>query len=63
MTKTQPENIVGSNRKAFYDYSIDQKFEAGIVLVGTEVKSLREGKVNLRESYASVDSGQVMLHQ
>ena len=63
MTKTKSENIVGTNRKAFHDYAIEQKFEAGIVLVGTEVKSLREGKVNLRESYASVESGQAILHQ
>ncbi len=63
MAKPPTENTIGTNRKAFHDYSIEQKFEAGIVLVGTEVKSLREGKVNLRESYASVDSGQVTLHQ
>ena len=63
MTKTKSENVVGTNRKAFHDYAIEQKFEAGIVLVGTEVKSLREGKVNLRESYASVENGQVILHQ
>ncbi|WP_447969951.1 SsrA-binding protein SmpB [Nitrospira sp. M1] len=63
MTKATSEHIIGTNRKAFYDYAIEQKLEAGIVLVGTEVKSLREGKVNLRESYASVDAGQVILHQ
>ena len=62
MAKTKSENVIGTNRKAFHDYAIEQKFEAGIVLVGTEVKSLREGKVNLRESYASVDSGHVTLH-
>ncbi|GJL54413.1 MAG: SsrA-binding protein [Nitrospirales bacterium] len=63
MTKATSEHIIGTNRKAFYDYAIEHKLEAGIVLVGTEVKSLREGKVNLRESYASVDAGQVILHQ
>ncbi|GJL52226.1 SsrA-binding protein SmpB [Candidatus Nitrospira salsa] len=63
MTKATPDHVIGTNRKALYDYAIEQKLEAGIVLVGTEVKSLREGKVNLRESYASVDSGQVILHQ
>jgi len=63
MTKVISEQVIGTNRKAFHDYAIEQKFEAGIVLVGTEVKSLREGKVNLRESYASVNAGQVILHQ
>ncbi len=63
MTKSSSDHVIGTNRKAFHDYAIEQKVEAGIVLVGTEVKSLREGKVNLRESYASVDAGQVILHQ
>jgi SsrA-binding protein len=53
---------VATNRKAFHDYAIEEKMEAGIVLRGTEVKSLREGKVNLRDSYASVDHEQVILH-
>lgn len=53
---------IATNRKAFHDYAIEEKLEAGIVLVGTEVKSLREGKVNLRESYATVEQGKVVLH-
>lgn len=56
------ERIVATNRKAYHDYAIEEKFEAGIVLRGTEVKSLREGKVNLRDSYASIDRGEVFLH-
>jgi SsrA-binding protein len=56
------EKVVATNRKAFHDYSIEEKLEAGIVLRGTEVKSLREGKVNLRDSYASVDNGEAILH-
>mgnify|MGYP001597386147 CR=1 FL=1 len=57
------EKVVASNRKAFYDYHIEEKLEAGIVLKGTEVKSLRAGLVNLKESYASVDQrGEVILH-
>jgi SsrA-binding protein len=62
MRKEQTETVVATNRKAFHDYAIEDKMEAGIVLRGTEVKSLREGKVNLRDSYASVDHEQVILH-
>ncbi len=54
--------VVATNRKAYHDYFIEEKFEAGIVLTGTEVKSLREGRVNLQESYASVREGEVFLH-
>ncbi|MDT7042884.1 SsrA-binding protein SmpB [Candidatus Nitronereus thalassa] len=53
---------VGSNRKAFHDYSIEEKIEAGLILKGTEVKSLREGRVNLREGYATVAQGKSILH-
>ena len=62
MRKEHTETVVATNRKAFHDYAIEEKLEAGIVLRGTEVKSLREGKVNLRDSYASVDHEEVMLH-
>lgn len=60
--KDSGEKVVASNRKAFHDYHIEEKLEAGIVLKGTEVKSLRAGLVNLKESYASVDHGAVILH-
>ncbi len=60
--KDTGEKVVATNRKAFHDYFIEDKFEAGIVLRGTEVKSLREGRVNLQDSYASVDGGNVVLH-
>jgi SsrA-binding protein len=53
---------VGSNRKAFHDYSIEEKVEAGLILKGTEVKSLREGRVNLREGYVTVTNGKAILH-
>ncbi len=62
MAKEKTGKVVATNRKAFHDYTIEEKLEAGIVLTGTEVKSLREGRVNLRESYASVDQGEVFLH-
>lgn len=60
--KDSGEKVVATNRKAFHDYHVEEKLEAGIVLRGTEVKSLRAGLVNLKESYASVDHGEVMLH-
>ena len=55
--------IAATNRKAYYDYAIEEKFEAGIVLRGTEVKSIREGRVNLQESFATIKDGEVFLHQ
>jgi len=53
--------VVAQNKKARHDYFIEQTLEAGIVLSGTEVKSIRLGKVNLKESYATIDSGEVIL--
>lgn len=53
--------VVATNRKAYHDYFIEEKFEAGIVLKGTEVKSLRDRRVNLQDSYASVKDGEVFL--
>ncbi|MDH4099655.1 MAG: SsrA-binding protein SmpB [Nitrospirota bacterium] len=53
--------IVTDNRKAWHDYFIEDTFEAGIVLKGTEVKSLREGKANLKDSYVLVKDGEVFL--
>jgi SsrA-binding protein len=50
-----------SNRKAFHDYTIEAKVEAGIELLGTEVKSIRAGHVNLRGSYARIENGQAFL--
>jgi len=55
--------IIGQNKKAFHDYFIDATYEAGMVLSGPEVKSLRAGKVNLRDGYAQIDSrGELMLY-
>jgi len=53
---------VAENRKAFHDYHILDTWEAGVVLLGTEVKSIREGRVNLRDSFARVEKGEVWLH-
>ena len=49
------------NRKALYDYSITDTYEAGLVLTGTEIKSIREGKANLKDSYAIVRNGEVYI--
>ena len=53
--------LIAQNKKARHDYFILQKYEAGIVLQGTEVKSIRESKANLKESYARVDNGELWL--
>jgi SsrA-binding protein len=55
---TQP---IADNRKAFHDYHILETFEAGIALLGTEVKGIREGQANLRDSFARVEGGEVWL--
>ena len=55
--------LIASNRRARHDYEILDTFEAGIVLAGSEVKSLREAKVQLREGYARVDDGELWLYQ
>jgi len=60
--KDKSEKAVVTNRKAYHDYFIEEKFEAGIMLQGTEVKSIREGRVNLQDSYASVKGAEVFLH-
>lgn len=54
--------MIATNRKAFRDYFIVDRIEAGIVLLGTEVKSLRNGKAALTDSYASVSDGEALLH-
>jgi len=53
--------IITSNKKAYHDYQILEKIEAGLVLTGTEVKSLREGRCNLKDSYARIRDGEVWL--
>lgn len=53
--------IIAENRKAYHDYYIDERYEAGVALSGTEVKSLRAGKVNLKDSYVQVKDGEMWL--
>jgi SsrA-binding protein len=53
---------IAENRKARHDYHVIETFEAGIALLGTEAKSIREGRLNLRDSYARIEDGEVYLH-
>src|SRR5213079_2426259 len=56
------QSNVAENRKAYHDYHLLESFEAGLVLLGTEVKAIREGHVNLRDSFARVEDGEVFLY-
>jgi SsrA-binding protein len=56
-----PEKTVALNRRARYDYAVEQTLEAGIVLTGTEIKSIRAGRVNLGDAYARIEHGEAIL--
>lgn len=53
---------LAQNKKAYHDYFIEETFEAGIVLQGTEIKSIRKGKANLKDSFAKIERGELYLH-
>ena len=55
------EMVICKNKRARFDFFIDERYEAGIVLMGTEVKALRQGKVNLKDSYARIEKGEIFL--
>ena len=59
--REKAQRTITDNRKAFHDYHVLDTWEAGLALLGTEVKAIREGSVNLRDSYARVDKGEVWL--
>lgn len=59
MQKNDSVRTAVSNRKAFHDYFVEERFEAGIALFGTEVKSIRQGTVNLKDSYLVIDNGEL----
>lgn len=61
MAETDNIKLIARNRKAFHDFDIQDRFEAGIELMGAEVKSLRDGKINLGDAYATVERGQLIL--
>lgn len=56
------KKTLANNKKAFHDYFIEDRYEAGIVLTGTEIKSMRRGKLNLKDSYAKIDGGELFLY-
>jgi len=60
--REKAQSAIAENRKAFHDFHLLETFEAGLVLLGTEVKAIREGRVNLRDSYARVEDGEVFLY-
>jgi SsrA-binding protein len=60
--REKAQSSIAENRKAFHDYHLLETFEAGLVLLGTEVKAIREGRVNLRDSFARVEDGEVFLY-
>jgi SsrA-binding protein len=60
--RKRAEKLLAENRKAYHDYHLLETFEAGVALLGTEVKAIREGRVNLRDSYARVEGGEVFLY-
>ena len=62
MAKAKGTKQIAANRKAYHDYFIDDKYEAGISLVGTEVKSLRAGQVNLKDSFCSIKDGEIFAN-
>ena len=53
--------IIAQNKKAYHDYFIEETYEAGIVLQGTEIKSIRAGRVNLQDSFARIENGEVLF--
>ena len=61
MAGKEPIKIVAKNNKAYHDYFIEEKFEAGIELAGTEVKSIRQGNVNLKDSFCIIKDGQLSV--
>src|SRR6201993_398811 len=60
--REKAQSSVAENRKAFHDYHLLESFEAGVALLGPEVKAIREGRVNLRDSFARVEGGEVFLY-
>jgi SsrA-binding protein len=59
--REQAQKLIADNRKAFHDFHVLETWEAGLALLGTEVKAIREGRVNLRDSFARLDNGEIWL--
>ncbi len=62
MAKKDAPNLITDNRKARHDFHIHETYEAGIALTGTEIKSIRQGKVNLKDSFCRIDNGEMFLY-
>lgn len=62
MSEKQTSNTVAQNKKAYHDYFVLETYEAGIELVGTEVKSLRQGKCNLKDAWCNIDNGEIFVN-
>ncbi len=60
---SQPKKLIANNKKAYHDYFLEEKIEAGIELVGTEVKSLRQGKCSIKEAFIRIDNGEIFVYQ
>ncbi len=60
--RERAQTSIAENRKAYHDYHLLETFEAGVALLGTEVKAIREGRINLRDSFARVEDGEVFLY-
>lgn len=58
----EPQKLVANNKKAYHDYFIEEKYEAGVVLCGTEVKSLRMGKCSIKEAFIRIESNEVWVY-
>ena len=63
MSKEKKEKVFAANKKAYHDYHIIEKHQTGIVLTGTEIKSIRAGKVNLKDSFAKIEDSEIWLYK
>jgi SsrA-binding protein len=63
MAKEKGSRLIANNKKAFHDYFIEDTYEAGIELVGTEVKSLRQGQCSIKEAFVGIDNGEVYVYR
>ena len=62
MATSKTNRLIAQNKKAYHDFFIEETFQAGIELFGTEVKSMRQGKCNLKESYIKIENGEAFIH-
>jgi SsrA-binding protein len=62
MEKNEPQKLIANNKKAYHDFFIEEKYECGIALHGTEVKSLRMGKCSIKEAFIRIENGEVFIY-